>query len=111
MKPDEEIDHGILVYRGDIPMEDAGGVSRAVQAWGKLQKKQAQEALALAEEAVAIAPNNLYAQWSLGDVKAALGKKDEARAAYAKAIEISGHMEPERAAEYAGFIQESMKKL
>jgi 4-amino-4-deoxy-L-arabinose transferase-like glycosyltransferase len=111
MKPDEEIDHGILVYRGDIPMEDAGGVSRAVQAWGKLQKKQAQEALALAEKAVSIAPNNLYAQWALGDVMAALGKKDEARAAYAKAIEISGHMEPERAAEYAGFIQESMKKL
>ena len=111
MKPDEEIDHGILVYRGDIPMEDAGGVSRAVQAWGKLQKKQAQEALALAEKAVSIAPNNLYAQWALGDVMAALGKKDEARAAYAKAIEISGHMEPERAAEYAGFIKESMKKL
>jgi hypothetical protein len=31
-KPDEEIDHGILVYRGDVHLEAAGGVSRAFMA-------------------------------------------------------------------------------
>ena len=111
MKPDEEIDHGILVFRGNIEMADAGGISRALMSLNKLRGKQTQQALELAEEAVAIAPNNLFAQFSLGDALAAVGKKDEARAAYLKALEISGHMEPERAAEYAGYIRESVKKL
>ena len=111
LKPDEEIDYGILVYKGDVPMEEAGGMSRALQAWDKLRKKQAQEAFVLAEEAVAIAPDNLMTQWALGDAAAATGKKDEARAAYKKAIDISGRMESERAAEFSGYIQNSLKKL
>ena len=111
LKPDEEIDYGILVYKGDIPMGDAAGMSRALLAWDKLQKQQTQEGLTLAEEAVTIAPDNLFAQWALGDAEAATGKKDAARAAYEKAIEISARMEPERAAEYEGYIQASLKKL
>jgi len=38
-------------------------------------------------------------------------KKNEARAAYKKAIDISGRMESERAAEFSGYIQNSLKKL
>jgi hypothetical protein len=29
MKPDEEIDYGVQVYRGDVRMEATGGRSRA----------------------------------------------------------------------------------
>jgi len=108
LKPDEEIDYGILVYKGDIPMAEAGGMSRALQAGNKLQQKQVPEALAIAEDAVKIAPDNLFAQWVLGDAEAASGHKDEAHAAYLRAIEITKRMEPERAAEFQGYIQRSM---
>ena len=50
LKPDEELDYGVLVYRGDIHMEDTGGISRAFLAWDKLDAHQPQEALTLAEE-------------------------------------------------------------
>jgi hypothetical protein len=99
LKPDEEIDYGILVYEGDIPMAEAGGTSRALQAWSKLQQKQVPEALAIAQDAVKMAPENLMAQWVLGDAETAVGHKDEAHAAYLRAIEITKRMEPERAAE------------
>jgi hypothetical protein len=111
LKPDEEIDYGILVYKGDVPMGDAAGISRALQAWDKLDKKLTQDGLALAEQGVTMAPDNLFAQWALGDAEAATGKKDAARAAYEKAIGISARMEPERAAEYAGYLQASLKRL
>jgi hypothetical protein len=31
-KPDEEIDYGVLVYRGDVPMPDASAVTWTVRA-------------------------------------------------------------------------------
>ena len=111
MKPDEEIDYGILVFKGDLPMEEARADSLALQARAKLQQKQTEEALALAEEAIRAAPDYLYAQWALGDAAAAAGKKDEARAGYQKALAIAGKLEPERAAEYTKRLQDSLKKL
>jgi tetratricopeptide (TPR) repeat protein len=110
-KPDELIDYSVMVYRGDVPMEAAGGVSRAFLSYDKLQAKQPQEALALAEEAVKLAPDNLYAQWALGDASAACGKKDEARAAYNAAIAAANRLDPQRRAYYVRYINESLKKL
>ena len=110
-KPDEEIDHGILVYRGDIHMEAAAGTSRALMARSKLEAMHPQEALPLAEEGVKIAPGNLYTQWVLGDVAAALGKKEEARAAYEAAIAATNVLDAERQAEDVNVIEESLKKL
>jgi hypothetical protein len=111
MKPDEEIDYGVLVYRGDIHVEEADGLSRAGLSEEKLEAHQPQEALALAEEAVRLLPGHLYAEWSLGDAAAALGKKDEARAAYNAAIAATKQLDPERQAEYTQALQESLKKL
>jgi hypothetical protein len=110
-KPDEEIDYGVLVYRGDVHMEATGGVSRAFLAWDKLDAHQPLEALALAEDAVRIAPEHLYTQWALGDAAAAAGKKDEARAAYQAAIGATNQLDPERRAEYVKNIEGSLKKL
>jgi len=70
-----------------------------------------QEALPLAEEGVKIAPGNLYTQWVLGDVAAALGKKEEARAAYEAAIAATNVLDAERQAEDVNVIEESLKKL
>lgn len=111
MKPDEEIDYGVLVYRGDVHMEETGGLSRAFMAFDKLDAKQTPEALALAEEAVKLAPDHLYAQWALGDCAAAAGKKDEARAAYNAAIIANNKLDPIRRADNLKQLEASMKKL
>ena len=110
-KPDEEIDDSVLVYRGDVHMEAAGGVSRAFLALGKLQAKQPEEALAIAEEGAKLAPYNLYAQQALGDVAAALGRKDEARTAYEAAFKAANKLDPMRAEETVKAIQGSLNKL
>lgn len=110
-KPDEEIDYSVLVYEGDVHMEAAGGVSRAFLALSKLQAKQPQEALAIAEEGAKLAPDNLYAQQTLGDVAAALGRKDEARTAYEAAINAANKLDAVRAADTVKAIQGSLNKL
>jgi predicted negative regulator of RcsB-dependent stress response len=43
-------------------------------------------ALALAEDAVKLAPGHLFKEWALGDAAATAAKKVEARAAYDAAI-------------------------
>jgi hypothetical protein len=111
MKPDEEIDYGVLVYRGDVRMEATGGLSRAFLSQEKLQAHQPQEALALAEEAVKLSPGQLYPEYALGDAAAALGKKDEARTAYQAAIVAAKKLDPQRQAEYIKYIEAGMKKL
>jgi len=110
-KPNEEIAYSVLVYRGDIPMAAAGGMSRALLSSDELQAKHPQQALALGEEAVKLTPDNLYAQWSLGDAAAACGNKDEARSAYNAALAAAGKFDAERRADYMKSIQESLKKL
>jgi MFS family permease len=111
MKPDEEIDYGVLVYRGDVRMEETGGLTRAFLALEKLQARQPQEALALAEEAVKLAPGQLFPEWALGNAAAALGKKDEARTAYQAAILAAKKLDPLRQATYLRYIEGSMKNF
>jgi hypothetical protein len=110
-KPDEEIDYGVLVYRGDVHMEETGGLSRAFLCWDKLDAHQPQEALALAEEAVKLAPGHLYTEWALGDAAAAAGKKDEARAAYQQAIVANSRLDPVRRDMNLKDLETSLKKL
>jgi len=111
MKPDEEIDYGVLVYQGDVHMEAAGGLSRAFLSQDKLQAHHLPEALALAEEAVELSPGQLYPEWSLGDAAAALGKKEEARTAYQAAIVAAKKLDLQRQAEYTAEIEASVRKL
>ena len=111
LKPDEELDYGVLVYRGDIHMEDTGGISRAFLAWDKLDAHQPQEALTLAEEGAKLAPDQLYPEWALGDAAAAAGKKEEARAAYQAAIVAANKLDTERKAQFVKDIEASLKKL
>lgn len=111
VRPDEIIDDGVLVFHGDIPMHEAAAASRAVQVWYLLGQKQTQPALALAEEAVQIAPNYIYALWALGDAAAASGHKEDARTAYEKALQATTSIEPERQRDFSQPIQEALSKL
>ncbi|MGA2171152.1 MAG: hypothetical protein ABSG62_23460 [Terracidiphilus sp.] len=80
-------------------------------AWGKLQAKQTLEALALAEEGVKLDPDNLFAQWALGDAAGAAGKKDEARAAYEAALADAKKLTVGQGGFIVDKIEASPKKL
>lgn len=111
MNADERIDNGVFVYRGDIPLADASAVSAAFLAWSKIDQKQPQQALALADQAVQEAPKNFFALSALGDAAAAAGQKDEARAAYRKALDAASIVPLERRDDYVKPIQDSLNKL
>lgn len=107
--PDEIIDGGVLIFRGDIPMQEAASASRVLEVWNLLS--QHQPALARAEEAAQIAPDYIYGQWALGDAAAAAGNKDEARTAYQKALAQAAQVEPERRSALTAPIQAALSKL
>ncbi len=66
LKPDEIIDHAVFVYRGRFDVHDAAGDARAQQSLVLLQAHDVPGALSLAREAVAMAPENVYAETALG---------------------------------------------
>lgn len=111
IKPDKEIDYGVLVYHGDVHLEEAAAVNRALLVNDKLRAHQPQQALALAEDAVKLAPSHLFAQWALGDAAAAAGNKDQARAAYQAAIATTAGLDPERRASFLTELQAALKKV
>jgi tetratricopeptide (TPR) repeat protein len=100
-KPDDSIANGIFVFRGEFDISLASANYHGGNAWMMLQNEKAsnaelQQALSEAETAVALSPNICAAcREALGDVLKRLNRKDEARAAYARALEEAQSIYPE----------------
>jgi tetratricopeptide (TPR) repeat protein len=111
LKPDEMIDYGVLVYRGTFQVNQAAALSRAQHAYKLLATGKPAEALPFALEAVAIDPEEIVSQTALGDIAAALGKKDEARTAWQAAIASARQLEPDAQVSYIPDLEAKLKKL
>jgi 4-amino-4-deoxy-L-arabinose transferase-like glycosyltransferase len=111
LQPNEEIDYSVLVYRGDFSTQTIAGVSRAFLANDALDSNQPKRALQLAQEAVKLAPDNLFTQWALGDAATACGEKGEARVAYQAAITATNMLDSERRALYTKHFEKELQKL
>ncbi|MCU1250153.1 MAG: glycosyl transferase family 39 [Edaphobacter sp.] len=109
--PAEMIDYGVLVYRGDFPMQQAAALSRAQHANQLLAAGKPDQALALAREAVAIDPEEIISQTALGDIASALGQKEEARQAWQAAIDSARHLEPDAQVSYIPDLEKKLRKL
>ncbi len=108
MQESEQIDDGILVYRGDFAVPEAAGLSLALESnllryGGKLA-----EALEAAKKAAAVDPNGLMAETALGDSEVAVGDKPAARAAYTLALNAAKRLEPDA---QEGFLPDLEAKL
>lgn len=110
MKPAEVIDYGVMVYRGSFDMKQAAALSRAEYADQLLEKGDAQGALRLAREAVAIDPEEISSQGALGESAAGLGNKDEARAAWQAALASVRRLEPDAQLSYAPDLEAKLAK-
>ncbi|MDR3738504.1 MAG: glycosyltransferase family 39 protein [Terracidiphilus sp.] len=86
LKPDETIDHQVMVYRGRFDLHQAAALARAENALQLVWKGDAAGALPLAQEAVEIDPTVLMGHSALGDALEGLGRKDDARREWTTAL-------------------------
>jgi tetratricopeptide (TPR) repeat protein len=105
------IQDGVLVFEGTFQVPLASALSYVQEAKSLRAKKDFAGALAQARQAVAIAPDGLLAQVELGDALAAVGQKDEARAAYRRAMETVKTMEPGAREEWAAKMEKKLAAL
>ncbi|HYL83709.1 MAG TPA: tetratricopeptide repeat protein [Candidatus Angelobacter sp.] len=95
LAPTAVIDYGVFVFDGrfEIPLAASLGHSQKAEAF--LAAKQLPEALEEAEQALSLAPNAVKPQALLGDVYRAMGRPQEARNHYQRALELAQTVEPE----------------
>ncbi len=95
IQPTAVIDYGVYVYDGHFAIPLAAGLNDAELANDLLKAKQPTQALAAAQQAVALAPNLVNPQVALGDALTALHRTAEARAHYQIALHLAQTVDPQ----------------
>jgi tetratricopeptide (TPR) repeat protein len=95
LKSTAVIGREVFVFDGHFDISLAAALSRVQEAQNLLAAGQVGQALAEAQGAVALAPESVQTRMALGDVLAAAGRADEARAEYEKALQLAKTIEPE----------------
>src|ERR1700683_5278982 len=96
---------------GSLHAEKAAALNRAQIAGVLLAQHQPQQALALAQQAVAIVPGDLFAETALGDVEAMSGNKEAARAAWQNAIAAAHQLKPGAQVSYIPDLEAKLARL
>ena len=92
VKPTAFIADGIFVFDGEFAVPQAAALSHVQQSGVLLKAGKAAEALQEAEAAEALTPGEFRAELAMGDALVALGRKEEARGHYEKALAIAKGM-------------------
>jgi hypothetical protein len=95
LKPTAVIGHEVFVFDGHFDVPLAAALSRVQSAQNLLAAGQAEQALASAQAALALAPDAVQTRMTMGDVLAAAGRADEARTEYERALALAKTIEPE----------------
>ena len=95
LRPTAVIDYGVFVYNGHFEIPLAASISHSQKAGWLLDAKQLPQALEEAQQAVALAPDAAKLNALLGDVLSAMGRTNEARASYQKALALAKTIEPD----------------
>jgi 4-amino-4-deoxy-L-arabinose transferase-like glycosyltransferase len=110
IRPTAVIDYGVFVYDGHFEIPLAAAISHTQKAGFLLEEKKLPEALAEAQQAVALAPQAVRTNSMLGDVLTAMGRTDEARQAYEVALHSAKTIEPEFQVGAAGDLEKKLGK-
>jgi tetratricopeptide (TPR) repeat protein len=95
IKPSAIIDYGVFVYDGHFDIPLAGALSLDVKAQALLRQRDAPGALALAQQAVALAPDSAAVNQALGQMLDANGQIDQGTQYYQKALTIAKAVQPD----------------
>jgi len=111
LKPAAVIDYGVFVYDGHFDIPLASAKMHAQSAYKLLAAKENDAALTEAQQAITLAPENAAINQMWGDVLMAVGRRDEAKAAYEKALGIAKTVEPEFQLGTAASVQEKLGRM
>src|SRR5271165_1404030 len=95
LKPTAVIQNGVYVFEGHFALPMAAAIGHVQKANEFQAAKRLDEALAEAQTAVTLAPTSVKANVTLGDVLRAMGREDEARRSYEKALKLAQTIAPE----------------
>jgi tetratricopeptide (TPR) repeat protein len=95
IKPTAVIDDGVFVYDGHFDIPLAGALSLDAKARALFRQRDAAGALALAQQAEALAPDSAAVNQVLGQMLDANGQVDQAAQYYQKALAIAMSVQPE----------------
>jgi tetratricopeptide (TPR) repeat protein len=108
LRPTAVIQYGVFVYEGHFEIPLAASISHSQKAGDLIAAQKYPEALAEAQQAVALAPDDVKANAILGDVLLKMNRPEEARASYARALHFAKTIEPEFR---TGWIADLEKKV
>ncbi len=108
LKPTAVIDYGVFVYDGHFEIPLAASIGHSQKAEELLAAHQLPEALAEAQQAVALAPHAVKPNSLMGDILTEMKRENEARAFYEKALANAKTVEP---AFQVGWVADLDKKL
>jgi tetratricopeptide (TPR) repeat protein len=108
LRPTAVIDYGVFVFDGHFEIPLAAAISHTQKAGNLLEAKKLPEALAQAQQAVALAPHAVNANAMLGEVLTVMGRPAEARQSYQAALRLARTVEPEF---QVGWVERLEKKL
>lgn len=94
MQPTAIIDRGVYVFDGHFRVATASAMAHTQVVWRLMGEGKLPEALAEAQAAVAADSGCIMAQMALGDVLAAMGRREEARTAYTAAWQDAMNLQP-----------------
>ncbi len=105
LQPTAEIDGGLFVFDGHFEIPFASALTHVQRAEEALAAKRLEDALSEAQQAVALAPDAVKPNAALGDVLTALGRREEARPVYEKAIHLAKTVKPEFQGYWADILE------
>jgi 4-amino-4-deoxy-L-arabinose transferase-like glycosyltransferase len=108
LKPSAVIQNGVYVFDGHFAIPMAAAVGHVQKAEEFLAAKQLDDALRESQTAVELSPTSVKANVLLGDVLRAMGREDEARLSYEKALNLAQTIAPEFQVGWVAGIQQKL---
>jgi hypothetical protein len=101
LKPKDTIAHAVYVYQGHFEIPLAAAYEHSFNAVNLLAAKKPDEALVEAQKGVALAPEAVFVNATMGDVLTAAGRGAEAKPYYEKALKNAETVQPEFEGDWA----------
>lgn len=107
-QPAEVIDYAVFVFNGHFDIPLAASYSHAQKARFLLRDTRFEDALAEAQQSLALAPDAVKPNALVGDILVKLRRPDEARPYYEKALTLAKTVEPEFQVGWVDSLQEKL---
>ncbi len=95
LRPIAVIDYGVFVYQGHFEIPLAASIGHSQKAQALLDDRHLPEALAEAQQALALAPDAVQPNALMGDILTAMQRPAQARESYQRALTLAKTIQPD----------------